>query len=168
MPVKVARFALDGHTPSADLYLSAGHGIYLDGMLVQVGSLINGETITRDSAADREVLEYFQIELADHDVIFAEGAATETLLPSADHKLFDNWQEYEALYGAEPVRARQAVRLGDPSVRRVALTCARGCAAPSRLGSTGASRSTSCATAWSSARKPCRRRPASLASMGPV
>jgi hypothetical protein len=103
MPIKVARFALDGQTPSADLYLSAGHGIYLDGMLVQVGSLINGETITRASAAHCEVLEYFQIELADHDVIFAEGAATETLLPSADHQLFDNWQEYEALYGAEPV-----------------------------------------------------------------
>jgi hypothetical protein len=84
MPIKVARFALDGQAPSADLYLSAGHAIYLDGILIQVGSLINDETITRDPAADCEVLEYLQIELADHDVIFAEGAATETLLPSAD------------------------------------------------------------------------------------
>jgi hypothetical protein len=108
MPIKVARFGLDGQTPSADLYLSAGHAIYLDGMLVQVGSLINGETITRDPAAHCEVLEYFQIELADHDVIFAEGAATETLLPSADHKLFDNWQEYEVLYGAEQASEARA------------------------------------------------------------
>ena len=103
LPVKIARFALDGHSPSADLYLSAGHAIYIDGLLIQVGSLVNGTTIARDPAADRQVLEYFQIELADHDVIFAEGAATETLLPSADRKLFDNWREYEALYGPAPV-----------------------------------------------------------------
>ena len=63
---------------------------------------------TSDPAADREVLEYFHIELAEHDVVFAEGAATETLLPSADHKLFDNWREYEALYGAEPVAPAKA------------------------------------------------------------
>jgi hypothetical protein len=77
-----------------NLYLSAGHAIYLDGMLIQVGSLINGETIALDPSADREVL--------------AEGAATETLLPSADRKLFDNWQAYEALYGAEPVTEAKA------------------------------------------------------------
>ena len=103
LPVKVARFALDGHSPSADLYLSAGHAVYVDGLLIQIGSLVNGTTIAHDAAADRQVLEYFHIELDHHDVVFAEGAATETLLPSADHKLFDNWREYEALYGAEPV-----------------------------------------------------------------
>jgi Hint domain-containing protein len=103
LPVKVARFALDGHSPSADLYLSPGHAVYVDGLLIQVGSLVNGTSIARDPAADRQVLEYFHIELAEHDVVFAEGAATETLLPSADRRLFDNWREYEALYGAEPV-----------------------------------------------------------------
>ena len=99
LPVKVARFALDGQSPSADLYLSAGHALYVDGLLIQVGSLVNGETVTLDRAADRQVLEYFHLEVAGHDVIFAEGAAAETFLPSADHKLFDNWREYEALYG---------------------------------------------------------------------
>ena len=118
LPVKVARFALDGHSPSADLYLSAGHAVYVDGLLIQVGSLVNGTTIAHDPAADRQVLEYFHIELAEHDVVFAEGAATETLLPSADHKLFDNWREYEALYGAAARRARQALRHGDPSLGR--------------------------------------------------
>jgi hypothetical protein len=29
-------------------------------------------------------------------------------LPSADHKLFDNWQEYEALYGVELVTEAKA------------------------------------------------------------
>jgi hypothetical protein len=103
LPVKVARFALDGQSPSADLYLSAGHALYVDGLLIQVGSLVNGETITFDTAADRQVLEYFHLELDVHDVIFAEGAAAETFLPSADHKLFDNWREYEALYGGQPL-----------------------------------------------------------------
>ena len=53
--------------------------------------------------------------------------------------------------------AREALRHGDPSHPARARTWARGCAVRSRRGSTGASPSTSSATAWSSARKPCRR-----------
>lgn len=79
-PVKVAQGAIDDVTPGSDLYLSRNHALYLNGMLIPVGDLINGRTITvaTDMAAD--TLEYFHIELDGHDVIFANGAACETLL----------------------------------------------------------------------------------------
>jgi hypothetical protein len=101
VPIKVARFALSDEAPHADLFLSPGHALYLDGLLIQVGSLVNGHTIVTCAPIGTDVLDYFQIELFDHDVIFAEGAAAETLLASADRKLFDNWAEFDALYGGE-------------------------------------------------------------------
>ena len=45
-------------------------------MLISVGSLINRVTIKLDDARDE--LEFFQIKLESHDVIFAEGAPVET------------------------------------------------------------------------------------------
>ena len=44
-------------------------------------------------------IEYFHIELETHEVVFAEGAAVETLLVSTDRERFDNFIEYERLYG---------------------------------------------------------------------
>ena len=50
---------------------------------------------------DREVIDYFHIELETHEVIFAEGAPAETLLVTADREDFANFVEYERLYGAD-------------------------------------------------------------------
>ena len=36
LPVRVAKFALNDHTPHADLYLSPGHALYLHGLLIPV------------------------------------------------------------------------------------------------------------------------------------
>ena len=77
-PVKVAKFALDGRTPHADLYLSQGHALYLYGLLIPVGHLVNGRSIIAGQYADALTLDYFHIELEDHDVVLAEGAAAET------------------------------------------------------------------------------------------
>lgn len=107
VPVMVARHALDAATPHKDLFVSPGHALYVDDLLVQAEALVNGQTIVRRVPDDTAVLDYFQIELFDHDVILAEGAAAETFLGSNDRSLFDNGAEYEALYGtkaeAEPV-----------------------------------------------------------------
>lgn len=96
LPVKVSRSALGPDVPSADLYLSPGHALYIDGLLITAESLANGRTITRCDTADVTQLEYFQIELDDHNVILAEGAAVETFLPSLDHSWFDNGADYGA------------------------------------------------------------------------
>lgn len=83
LPIKVARSALGPSVPHADLYLSACHSIYIDGLLVPVRNLVNGRSIVHCSAVESDTVEYFHIELAAHDVIFSEGAPTESLLVDA-------------------------------------------------------------------------------------
>ena len=80
LPVKVARSALGPLNPRADLFLSPAHALYLNGLMVPVGALINGRSITRCAALDSDSIEYFHIELDRHDAIFAEGTPVETLL----------------------------------------------------------------------------------------
>jgi hypothetical protein len=84
-PVRVARSALALDVPHTDLYLTEWHSLFIDGVLIPVGSVINGTTIKRDDARELAELEYFNIKLESHDVIYAEGAPVETLLcPSSD------------------------------------------------------------------------------------
>lgn len=100
-PIKIAREAIDGQLPHRDLYVSAGHRMYLDGILIPVAQLVNGASITECASAEVETLEYFHIELEEHAVVFAEGAATETLMASPENRAtFDNVNEYVELYGA--------------------------------------------------------------------
>jgi hypothetical protein len=98
LPVKLARFALNDRTPHADFYLSPGHALYLYGLLIPVGHLVNGRSIVAGQHADALTLDYFHIELEDHDVVLAEGAAAETYGGESRHG-FDNAEEYERLYG---------------------------------------------------------------------
>jgi hypothetical protein len=83
LPIKVARSALGPSVPHTDLFLSASHALYIDGLLVPVRNLVNGSTIAHCSTVDCDTIEYFHIELAAHDVVFSEGAATETLWADA-------------------------------------------------------------------------------------
>jgi hypothetical protein len=79
-PVRIARSALAPDVPHTDLYLSEWHALFVDGVLIPVGSLINGTTIKRYEARELDELEFFNIKLESHDVIYAEGAPVETLL----------------------------------------------------------------------------------------
>lgn len=100
MPVRVARDAFGKGSPHRDLYLSRSHMVHLDGVLIPIGDLINGETIAAvDVAGDQLV--YYHIDLEAHDVLIAEGAPCESLLTTAEKlAVFDNVDEYYALYGA--------------------------------------------------------------------
>jgi hypothetical protein len=99
MPVRVAKDALSVGSPHRDLYVSPSHMVHLNGVLIPVGNLINGRTITAvDVEGDR--LEYVHIELETHDVLIAEGAPCESFLTTAEKlAVFDNADEYYALYG---------------------------------------------------------------------
>ena len=96
-PIKVARSALTEAVPHRDLYLSPRHALYLDGRLVTIGSIVNGSTIVRCEADELQSLEYFNVELAEHEIVFAEGAPSDTLFPSCEQ--FDNWSERASLGG---------------------------------------------------------------------
>jgi hypothetical protein len=67
-------------------------------VLIPVGSLINGTTIKLNEARELTELEYFNIKLESHDVIYAEGAPVETLLEVDERAV--NFSEYLRKYGA--------------------------------------------------------------------
>lgn len=103
MPVRIARHALDEKTPHRDLYVSRGHALYIDGVLIQAADLINGTSITQAVPEDVETLDYFHIAFEAHESIFAEGAAAESLLlKDGNHEIFANFAEYSRLYPNDP------------------------------------------------------------------
>lgn len=92
LPIKIARSALGHLIPHADLFVSPLHALYIDGILVPARNLVNGRSIVQCSPADFDTVDYFHIELNGHDVMFTEGAPTETLLADGNRQ-FDNWNE---------------------------------------------------------------------------
>jgi hypothetical protein len=97
VPIRIARSALGPNIPHANLYVSEAHGLLIDGVLVAAGNLVNDTTITRYDARGLDELEYFHIKLERHDVIYAEGAPSETLLGVDENAL--NFAEYLRRYG---------------------------------------------------------------------
>jgi hypothetical protein len=89
LPIKISRSALGPMVPHTDLYVSAFHALYVDGLLIPARNLVNGRSIVHCSAVEAETIEYFHVELEKHDVIFSEGAPTETLLEDASEAIFD-------------------------------------------------------------------------------
>jgi hypothetical protein len=99
-PIRVAQSALGPNTPHRDLFLSRYHCLYLDGVLIPVVDLLNNSTITRCSAEDLQEIEYFHIKLERHSVIYADGAACETLQAvTAVNSENVEFEEYRRLYG---------------------------------------------------------------------
>jgi hypothetical protein len=99
-PVRVARSALGPNTPHRDLYLSRYHCLYIDGVLIPAVDLINGSTIARVDDIHLREIEYFHIKLDRHSVVYAEGAACETLQAvTAVNSDSVEFEEYRRLYG---------------------------------------------------------------------
>jgi len=102
VPIRVSRHALDSRTPHSDLYLSPGHALFLNGVLIRVRDLVNGTTIAPVVPADDTSIEYYAVLLSTHEVILAEGAAAETFHPSeSNYENFSNFAEYKRLYAEE-------------------------------------------------------------------
>jgi hypothetical protein len=97
LPVRIARSALAPDVPHSDLYLTGGHSLLIDGVLVPAQVLINGTTITRDEAREYDELEFFHVKLESHDVVYAEGAPAETLINVQESAV--NFADYLRRYG---------------------------------------------------------------------
>jgi hypothetical protein len=96
-PVRVRKSAISDNVPNRDLYVTRGHSLYLDGVLIPVHNLINGSTIVVDPAGHLSVLDYFHLKLESHDVVLAEGAPCETLLTVNESA--KNFADYYRAYG---------------------------------------------------------------------
>jgi Hint domain len=103
MPIRVARFAIDDHTPNRDLYLSPLHCIFLNEALIPAMYLINETSIAQGAPPDMSEIEYYHIDLDTHEVIFAEGALVESFWDEdgSSRENFSNFGQYARLYGVE-------------------------------------------------------------------
>ena len=100
VPIRVKRSALGPNTPHRDLYLSRYHCLYLDGVLIPAVDLMNDSTIARIDATNLREIEYFHIKLERHSMIYAEGAACETLQAiTAVNSDKVEFEEYRRLHG---------------------------------------------------------------------
>jgi Hint domain len=100
MPVCVARFAIDDHAPHRDLYLSPGHYVFLNEVLIQVRYLINEASIAQRMPSDVSEIEYYHIDLGTHEVVYADGALVDSYFDDGSNREnFSNFVQYERLYG---------------------------------------------------------------------
>jgi autotransporter-associated beta strand protein len=108
LPICIKAGALDDNVPRRDLWISPHHAMYfkdtyLDGLLIEAKDLVNGVSVVQPEWAEK--VEYFHIELDNHDVIVAEGALSESFIDDDSRFMFHNAQEYQRLYpeaAAEP------------------------------------------------------------------
>ena len=99
-PVLFAAGSLGGGLPTSDLTVTADHGMLLGDTMCHAGALVNGTTITRlplEQMGERYTV--YHVETDAHEVILANGAASETFIDNVSRRVFDNFAEFEALYG---------------------------------------------------------------------
>ena len=109
MPVRIRACAFGPARPHRDLVLSPDHCLYLDGILVPVRLLVDGERILQQQV---ETVTYHHVELFSHDVLLAENLPCETYLDTGNRACFEN----EIIISLHPDFA---------AFRREAAACAR-------------------------------------------
>jgi len=86
-PVRVQKNALGAGLPAHDLLLSPDHALFIDGALIPVHLLINGDSIVQER---RDEITYWHVELPAHDVLLAERLPCESFLDTGNRSAFAN------------------------------------------------------------------------------
>ena len=103
LPIRLQAGALGDGLPHTDLTVTADHALLIEGFLCHAGALVNGTTIARVPLAEMGgTYTVYHIETEDHEIIFANGAPAETFIDTVTRRAFDNFAEFDALYGDVP------------------------------------------------------------------
>ena len=104
MPVRIRAGALGNGRPHRDLSVSPQHAMLLDGALIPAICLVNGASIVQEAVVGQ--VDYVHLDLGAHDVVFAEGAATESYVDDDNRAMFHNAGDYWARFGTDAPPAR--------------------------------------------------------------
>ena len=75
----------------------------VDGALCEAGALVNGTTIIRVPLSEfGRSYTVYHVETEAHEIILANGAPAETYVDNVSRRAFDNFSEFEELYGDQP------------------------------------------------------------------
>ncbi|WP_306046727.1 Hint domain-containing protein [Nioella sp. MMSF_3534] len=103
MPVRFSAGSLGDGLPHSDLTVTADHGMLVGSAICHAGALVNGTTITQVPLAEMgETYTVYHIETEAHEIILSNGAPTETFIDNVSRRAFDNFAEFDALYGDVP------------------------------------------------------------------
>jgi hypothetical protein len=131
LPVRVAKGALGPDAPHCDLFISQHHALLVDGLFIKAMDLINGSSITMLSSVEPSEIEYLHVKLAQHDVIFAEGAPSETLTAhSGNVERFDNFAEYLRLFGEDATEEARCAPIAPETTRERLMSRLRSAVSP--------------------------------------
>ena len=87
-PVRVRAGAFEHNVPHRDLLVTSEHCLFVDGKLIPARMLVNGRSITVDTAVTE--YEYFHVELEAHAILVAEGLEAESYLDTGNRGNFLN------------------------------------------------------------------------------
>jgi hypothetical protein len=87
-PIRILAGAFGEGLPERDLRLSPDHALFIDGHLIEAKTLVNGVTVIEEMAT--RFVTYHHVELANHDIMLAEGLAAESYLDSGNRVMFES------------------------------------------------------------------------------
>ena len=86
-PVRISAGAFGENQPRRDLWVSPGHNILVENVLVPASLLANGATIAQ---VETDTVTYYHVELDAHDILLAEGLPAESYLDCGNRNAFAN------------------------------------------------------------------------------